>query len=80
MSTSPNHRRGEGRRQDNGPHHHEICQVPGCGALATFHSFPSRAVHPDEGGMQTCDVHLAEGMSCISGQPMPEHWRVFLLK
>lgn len=57
----------------------EVCQVLGCGKLATFHSFPADAVHPDEGGMQTCDEHLSEGMSSIAGQPMPNHWRVFPL-
>lgn len=53
------------------------CQVSGCVKDATYHSFPANASHPDEGGMQTCDGHLAEGMSTIQGQPTPEHWRVF---
>jgi hypothetical protein len=55
------------------------CQVEGCAAFATFHSFPSNAVHPDEGGMQTCNDHLYHGMSVIAGQSDPEYWRVFPL-
>lgn len=58
----------------------ETCQVPCCGATATFHTFPATTANPDEGGMQTCDTHLIEGMSCIDGQPTPEHWRVFVLR
>jgi hypothetical protein len=53
------------------------CQVPDCGKLATFHSWPANAAHPDEGGMQTCNEHLVEGMSHLPGHPDPEHWRVF---
>jgi len=56
-----------------------ICQVQGCGKPATYHSFPNNARHPDEGGMQTCDGHLNEGMSALAGQPDPEHWLVYSL-
>jgi len=57
----------------------EICQVPECGKAAEYHAYPANAVHPDEGGMQTCAAHLSEGMSTIAGQPAPDHWRVFPL-
>lgn len=55
----------------------DLCQVPDCGKVATYHSFPANASHPDEGGMMTCDGHLAEGVSHLAGTPEPEYWRVF---